>query len=61
MKKHIITSLFTGILAFASFAFAEEGKEEKIEPIQVVCPTAEEEPAPSTSDTTTEATTEENK
>ena len=61
MKKYIITGLFTGLMSLASFVFAEEAEESTIEPIQVVCPAAEEETALSSSDTTAEATTEENK
>ena len=45
----------------ASFAFAEEVKEESIEPIMVVCPTPEEESIQTTDDVLVETTTEENK
>ena len=61
MKKFIITSLFSGVMAMASFAFAEEVKEESIEPIMVVCPTPEEESIQTTDDVLVETTTEENK
>lgn len=61
MKKYVIVSLFASVIFCTAFVFAEETKEEAIEPIKVVCPTTEEEPAPSTDTTATEATAEENK